>query len=54
MTSIIRVTAALITLTIAGCQALTGRTAGRNIDDLTITAIVKAPLVADKLSHLLA
>jgi hyperosmotically inducible protein len=30
---------------------MTGRTAGRNIDDLTITTSVKARLVADKLSN---
>jgi len=47
----IKVTAALITLPIAGCQAMTGRSANRNIDDLTITASVKARLVADKLSN---
>ena len=52
MTSIIRLTVLLAVLfTLAGCQALTGRTAGRNIDDLTITASVKARLVADKLSN---
>jgi hyperosmotically inducible periplasmic protein len=33
------------------CQALTGRTVGRNIDDLTITTSVKARLVADKMSN---
>ena len=50
MTSIIRVAAALITYS----RRLPGydrRTAGRNIDDLTITASVKARLVADKLSN---
>ena len=36
---------------LSGCQALTGRTAGRNIDDLTISASVKARLVADKISN---
>ena len=52
MTSMIRVTALLVMLfVLTGCQALTGRTAGRNIDDLTITASVKARLVADKLSN---
>jgi hyperosmotically inducible protein len=35
-----------------GCQAMTGRTAGRNIDDATITASVKASLVADKAANL--
>ena len=52
MTSMIRVTALLVMLfVLTGCQALTGRTPGRNIDDLTITASVKARLVADKLSN---
>ncbi len=32
---------------LSACQAMTGRTAGRNIDDLTITASVKARLVAE-------
>jgi len=35
-----------------GCQAVTGRTAGRNIDDATLTASVKSSLVADKVSNL--
>jgi hyperosmotically inducible periplasmic protein len=39
-------------LTLSGCQALTGRTAGRHIDDVTITLAVKARLVADKISNL--
>lgn len=52
MTPMIRVAAALVVLfALTGCQAMTGRTAGRNIDDLTITTSVKARLVADKLSN---
>ncbi|HEX6437893.1 MAG TPA: BON domain-containing protein [Candidatus Binatia bacterium] len=52
MTSMIRVAVLLVVVfAVTGCQALTGRTAGRNIDDLTITASVKARLVADKLSN---
>jgi hyperosmotically inducible protein len=52
MTSRIRVAVLLVVLFgLTGCQAMTGRTAGRNIDDLTITASVKARLVADKLSN---
>ncbi|MCE3243543.1 MAG: hypothetical protein K0Q83_4050 [Deltaproteobacteria bacterium] len=48
----IRVAAALVVLfALSACQAMTGRTAGRNIDDLTITTSVKARLVADKLSN---
>ena len=53
MTSMIRVAALLLMLfVLTACQAMTGRTAGRNIDDLTITTSVKARLVADKLSNL--
>ena len=33
---------------IAGCQSLTGKSAGTNVDDTAITASVKAKLVADK------
>jgi osmotically-inducible protein OsmY len=52
MTSMIRVAVLLVALfAVTGCQAMTGRTAGRNLDDLTITASVKARLVADKLSN---
>jgi hyperosmotically inducible protein len=36
----------------AGCQALTGETAGENVDDTTITTTVKAKLAADKGSSL--
>jgi len=35
-----------------GCQAMTGKTAGQNIDDAAITASVKSQLVADKASNL--
>ncbi|HEV8471420.1 MAG TPA: BON domain-containing protein [Methylomirabilota bacterium] len=35
-----------------GCQSVTGKTAGENIDDATITASVKAKLVADKPANL--
>jgi hyperosmotically inducible periplasmic protein len=52
MTSTMRVAVLLVVIfALAGCQAMTGRTAGRNIDDLTITTSVKARLVADKLSN---
>lgn len=30
------------------CQAMTGRTAGRNVDDAALTASVNAALVSDK------
>ena len=36
---------------LSGCQALTGKTLGQNIDDANLTAAVKARLVADKASN---
>ena len=35
-------------LTFVGCTAMTGESAGRNIDDATITASVKAKLARDQ------
>jgi hyperosmotically inducible protein len=35
---------------ISGCQAMTGSTAGQNVDDSTITASVKTKLATEKLS----
>jgi hyperosmotically inducible protein len=51
---VVRMNAALLVavLVIFGCQAMTGRTAGRNVDDAAITASVKSSLVADKASNL--
>jgi hyperosmotically inducible periplasmic protein len=37
---------------VAGCKTMTGKTAGENIDDGTITASVKSKLVADKASNM--
>lgn len=37
---------------LGGCRALTGKTAGENVDDATITASVKSKLVADRASNL--
>jgi hyperosmotically inducible periplasmic protein len=37
---------------LGGCQAMTGRTAGQNVDDSNTTAAVKAKLGQDKLSTL--
>jgi len=37
---------------LAGCQSMTGRTAGQNVDDAALIASVKSTLVADKLSNL--
>jgi hyperosmotically inducible protein len=36
----------------AGCQALTGRTAGETVDDATITTSVKTKLAGDKAASL--
>jgi hypothetical protein len=36
----------------AGCQAMTGKTAGENVDDASITARVKAKLVAENAANL--
>ena len=36
---------------VAGCRSLTGKSAGTNIDDATITAAVKAKLVSDKATN---
>ena len=42
---------AIVTV-LGGCQSMTGKTAGENVDDATITASVKSKLVADKASNL--
>ena len=42
----------LTVLSLAGCQATTGRTAGQNIDDSTLTGSVKTKLASDKVSSL--
>lgn len=48
-----RLMAALIlTVTLGGCQAMTGRTAGQNLDDTNTTAAVKTQLARDKVSTL--
>lgn len=39
-------------LALVGCQAMTGKTAGRNVDDASLTASVKSTLVADKAANL--
>jgi hyperosmotically inducible protein len=41
-----------LVVSLAGCQAMTGKTAGQNVDDANLTASVKANLVADKASNL--
>ena len=42
----------LTVFSLAGCQAMTGKTAGQNVDDAAITSSVKTKLAADKLSSL--
>ena len=42
----------VLVLTAAACQSMTGKTAGGNFDDATITASVKSKLVADKATNL--
>jgi len=39
-------------LSVSGCTALTGQTAGEYVDDSTISASVKAKLVADRAANL--
>ena len=41
-----------VVLATAACESMTGKSAGTNIDDATITATVKSKLVADKVSSL--
>ena len=38
-------------LSVTGCTSMTGQTAGQYVDDSTITASVKAKLVADKVAN---
>lgn len=42
----------LAIILLAGCQTLTGKTAGENIDDATITAQVKTKLAGEKVATL--
>ena len=42
----------MILAVLTGCRTMTGKTAGQNIDDTTITAAVKSKLVADRASNL--
>ena len=42
----------VIVLAAGACQSMTGKTAGQNIDDATITAGVKSRLVADRAANL--
>ena len=42
----------LIALSLSGCAATTGKTAGENVDDAALTAAVKSQLVMDKAANL--
>ena len=52
--STVRVVVALLLVVafLPGCRSMTGRSAGRYIDDKTISAEVKAKLVRDKTTNL--
>jgi CheY-like chemotaxis protein len=41
----------LLAFALAGCQAMTGRTAGQNVDDARISTAVQATLTSDKVSN---
>lgn len=43
---------AILVFALIGCQAMTGKSAGKNVDDAAITASVKSTLVADKAVNL--
>src|SRR5262245_42570277 len=42
----------LLTVVLAACTSITGKTAGQNVDDATITSEVKAKLAAEKAATL--
>jgi hyperosmotically inducible periplasmic protein len=42
----------ILLLATAACQSMTGKSAGTNFDDASITASVKSKLVADKAANL--
>ena len=54
MNGVMRAVAVLVMLGVAvsGCQSLTGKSAGANVDDASMTASVKSKLVADKAANL--
>jgi osmotically-inducible protein OsmY len=43
---------AIMIIAVAGCQSMTGETAGENIDDTFITTTVKAKLADEKIATL--
>jgi hyperosmotically inducible periplasmic protein len=54
MRAVVRTVAIILTLVLAtaACQSMTGRSAGTNFDDASITASVKSKLVAEKAANL--
>jgi hyperosmotically inducible periplasmic protein len=54
MRAVLRNVAVLLAVVLAttACESMTGKSAGTNLDDATITASVKSKLVADKVSNL--
>ncbi len=42
----------LVLFMLAGCQTMTGETAGQNLDDSSVTASVKTQLAADRAENL--
>jgi len=54
MTAVLRsvAMALVLVMAVAGCQSMTGKSAGTNVDDAGITASVKSKLVAEKASNL--
>jgi hyperosmotically inducible periplasmic protein len=42
----------VLVMATAACESMTGKSAGTNVDDATITASVKSKLVADKAANL--
>ena len=42
----------LVAFALAGCQTMTGKTAGETVDDASITAAVKTKLAQEKVSTL--
>jgi len=43
--------AVLLLVSLAGCQSMTGKSAGATVDDSTLTAKVKTKLVGDKAAN---
>ncbi len=46
-----RVLLGIAFLSVVGCQSTTGKTAGRTLDDATITAAVQSKLSSDRISN---